>query len=138
MVKIQFVASAIVLAAGGAINAGYLVWKHYQHKPMVCPLNHDCNVITESRWSRIFFVRNEVLGLLFFIGVLAALLASLALPNYASKLYFLIFWGSAAGTLFSAFLTYLQKYIIKDYCFYCFISAVITLLLLMNSLLFIL
>lgn len=131
-----FLASFLALAVGGIITSGYLVWKHYrkQKQPLVCPLNHDCSVVTESRWSHIFYVRNEVLGLLFYVGMIIAGLGVEFLTDYAGLLRLAIKISTALGGLFSLFLVFIQIKVIKDYCFYCLISAVITLLLLVNGL----
>lgn len=131
-----FLASFLALAVGGIITSGYLVWKHYrkQKQPLVCPLNHDCSVVTESRWSHIFYVRNEVLGLLFYVGMIIAGLGVAFLTDYAGLLRLAIKISTALGGLFSLFLVFIQIKVIKDYCFYCLISAVITLLLLVNGL----
>lgn len=133
-----FTASFITLAIAGIADAGYLVWKHYRHNagPLVCPLDHDCSKVTESRWSTIFWVRNEVLGLLFYISMLVAGLAVFFMPAFSLfsfSLPSLITLSAAAGLLFSLFLLWVQLYKIKDYCFYCMLSALINLLLFANS-----
>ena len=133
-----FTASFITLAIAGIADAGYLVWKHYRHNagPLVCPLDHDCSKVTESRWSTIFWVRNEVLGLLFYISILVAGVAVFFMPNLvllSLPLSLLIKVAAGAGLLFSLFLLWVQLYKIKDYCFYCMLSALINLLLFMNS-----
>ncbi|MBI2582346.1 vitamin K epoxide reductase family protein [Candidatus Woesearchaeota archaeon] len=129
------IASFITLALAGIVDAGYLVWKHYSHKsePLVCPLDHDCSKVTESKWSTIFLVRNEVLGLLFYVAMLVSGLAVFFMPEF-SWLKLLIKFAVGGGLLFSLFLIWVQIYKIKDYCFYCMISALITLLLFVNSL----
>jgi len=129
------IASFIALSVGGILNAGFLVWKHQQKKtaPLVCPLNHDCSKVTESKWSAIFYFRNDTLGLLFFIGMLSMIMAAWFLPEQASLLHLLIIIGAGGAVLFSLFLLGVQKFILKDYCFYCLISAVITILLLVNG-----
>ena len=131
-------ASFITLAIAGIADAGYLVWKHYHNssKPLVCPLDHDCSKVTESKWSTIFWVRNEVLGLLFYVSMLIAGLASFFMPGLilvSVPLILLIKLAAGAGLVFSLFLIWVQIYKIKDYCFYCMLSALITLLLLVNS-----
>lgn len=129
------IASFITLTIAGIVDAGYLVWKHYKHNaaPLVCPLDHDCSKVTESRWSTIFWVRNEVLGLLFYVSMLVAGLIIFFMPEFdLFKLLVIIAVGG--GLLFSLFLILVQLYKIKDYCFYCMISAFITLLLFVNSL----
>ncbi len=134
-----FLASFLALSTGGIITSGYLVWKHYwtqvqkQKQPLVCPLNHDCSIVTESKWSHILYVRNEVLGLLFYIGMLVAGLGVAFLSDYAGLLRSTIHLSAASGALFSAALVFIQIKVIKDYCFYCLISAVITLLMWVNG-----
>lgn len=130
---LAYLASFLALAIGGIITSGYLVWQHYhrQQQPLVCPLNHDCSIVTESKWSHIFYVRNEVLGLLFYVGmVLAGIILSF---NAAFLPVLWIRLGTGFGVLFSLFLVYIQAKIIKDYCFYCLISALLTVLLFLNS-----
>ncbi|MBI2669503.1 vitamin K epoxide reductase family protein [Candidatus Woesearchaeota archaeon] len=137
MVETVLIASFIVLSTMGLLNAGYLTWEHHHGKknqPMVCPLNHDCSVVTESRWSHLFGVRNEILGMLFFIGMIAAMVGSFFMPSvFGVGTFAWIFIGAGAGLLFSAALVLIQAAAIKDYCFYCLISAFITLLLFLNS-----
>ena len=132
----EFIATFIALAAGGLINASYLTYKHFQKKPLVCPIGHDCNAVTESRWGNIFGVRNEILGVVFYALVLLGAISLTALPGIFIfsnlKLYLVILTGG--GLVFSIFLTLVQKFAIKSYCFYCLISAIISLFLFLNSL----
>ncbi|MEK7502352.1 MAG: vitamin K epoxide reductase family protein [Patescibacteria group bacterium] len=133
----QFVASFIALVIGGIIDTSYLLYQHYKKKPLICPMDHDCSVVTEGKWSRIFFVRNEILGLSFYLFMLTFIILSVILPNFSSKIYLSLFIFSIIGVAFSIFLVYLQIYKIRDYCFYCLISAFLTLLIFINSILLI-
>ncbi|MBI4250723.1 vitamin K epoxide reductase family protein [Candidatus Uhrbacteria bacterium] len=117
----------------GLIDAGYLVFRRTQKKPLVCPLDHDCSKVTESRWSRVLGVRNEYLGVLFYAGMVAAILGALLLPVWRPAFVLLVFIGTSIGVLYSAFLVAVQFLLIKDYCFYCLVSAGITFLLFVNS-----
>jgi len=125
----------MVLSLLGLANSSYLVWKHYRKKPMVCPLNHDCSVVTESKWSHIFFIRNEVLGVLFFAAMLGSILFTFFVPVFTQTILLLILLATIWSLLFSTFLILIQIFTIKDYCFYCIVSAIITLFLFLNSLL---
>jgi len=127
-----FVATFLALTLGGIINAGYLTYQHYKKKPLVCPLNHDCSVVTESRYAKIFFIRNEVLGLIFYLFLLISMLVLIINKNL-SILEIMILVLTGVGLLFSIALVLIQKYAIKDYCFYCIISAIINLLIFLNS-----
>src|SRR3989344_8359775 len=115
-----FTASFLTLALAGIADAGYLVWKHYHNttKPLVCPLDHDCSKVTESRWSTIFWARNEVLGLLFYVAMLVAGLAVFFMPAFSLfsfPLSLLIKLSAGFGLVFSLFLIWVQIYKIKDY-----------------------
>jgi len=125
----------IVLCVLGLANSLYLVRKHQQKKPLICPLEHDCSVVTESRWSHVFGVRNEVLGTLFFLSLLGGILSTIFAPALQPTIFFLLIMGTGGSLLFSGFLIFVQIKIIKDYCFYCLLSALITLFLFLNSLL---
>ena len=123
----------IVLSLAGFLNAGYLTYKHYQKKPLVCPINHDCNAVTNTKWGKMFGIRNEILGVFFYFGMLGSVIVSMILPEFEDKIKIFILIGLSIGLLFSALLTLIQKYIIKNFCFYCLISAGISLLLFINA-----
>ncbi len=131
----SFLASFIALAVGGILTAGHLVWQHHKKKksPLVCPLNHDCSHVTESKWSKIFYFRNETLGLLYYVGMLVAGILLVVSPSTIVLLPLWISIGAGVAFLFSLFLVGIQAWVIKDYCFYCLISAGISLLLFINS-----
>jgi uncharacterized membrane protein len=128
------ITSFITLAVAGVVDAGYLVWKHYKHNstPLVCPLDHDCSKVTESKWAQVLGIRNEVLGLLFYIAMLSAGFL-LFFRSGSANILLSIKLATAVGALFSLFLIWVQFYKVKDYCFYCMISALINILLLVNS-----
>ncbi len=133
MINPVFITTFIVLSICGMINSGYLIYKHNQKKPLVCPLNHNCSVVTESEYGRIFFIRNEVLGFIFYLALLTTMLVIIFNPDLFSILKLPILIATLLSLLFSIFLVLLQKYVIKDYCFYCLISTIITLLIFINS-----
>ncbi len=125
-------ASFIALSIGGIAVSSYLMYHHRKKQPLVCPMNHDCSVVTNSKWSRIFFLRNETLGLLFYLSLAVGSLLAF-FQWQAQLLVMLLQIATGTGLLFSLFLVYVQAKIIKDYCFYCMISAILTVLLFINS-----
>jgi uncharacterized membrane protein len=128
-----FFTTFIVLTILGFADTGYLVYKHSKKKPMVCPLDHDCSKVTESKWSVVLGVRNEVLGFLFYLALFAGILGAIVFPAFQGLLILFVFMGAGVGVLYSIVLVGIQLVVIKDYCFYCMISAAITLLLFINS-----
>lgn len=136
----NFADTFLALTVLGAINAGHLAWLHITEKPMVCPLDHDCSVVTKSRWSTMLGVRNEFWGTLFFVAEFIAALCLVLNPRESTTLGLThwIFYATVGGFIYSLYLVGLQIFVIKDYCFYCMVSALITTLLFINSLAFIL
>ena len=130
----EIISILIVLAFLGLLDASYLSWNSMKKKPLVCPINQDsCNIVIESKWNRIFYFKNEVFGIIFYISVIIGALLLFFNIGSMIKIYLLIATGIAV--LFSAFLVYLQANVIKNYCFYCLISALINLLIFLDVIL---
>ena len=68
--EVQFIVTLIVLGLLGIVDASYIIWKSRKKQPLVCPIGGDCNTVLNSKWNKIFFIRNDVLGLLFYISVI--------------------------------------------------------------------
>ena len=129
----QLVATFIILSIFGVIDAGYLFYSHRKEKPLICPLDHPCDVVTESKWARMLGVRNETLGLLYYVALFVGIVWAVAVPAASFLLFKVLFFATLGGFLFSIFLVYLQIAVIKNYCFYCMISAGLSLLLFIKS-----
>ena len=131
----QFVATFVVLAFSGLIDASFLVYKHItkEKKPMACPLNGECTKVTEGEFSKTFGVRNDILGILYYITALTGILFTIYFPSSRKLIYTLLLLMTVGGLSFSSFLVYIQARVIKQYCFYCLISAGINLLLFINA-----
>ncbi len=129
MMQIEFVVSLIVLAILGIFDSGFLIKKRIKKQPLTCPINGGCEKVVESKWNSIFFIKNDVLGLIYYILILFLVFY---LFFISEKLLFLTKILSGASLLFSLFLVFIQAKIIKEYCFYCLISAFINLLIFVN------
>ena len=131
MAQLEFVVSLIVLAILGIFDSGYLIKKRVKKQPLTCPINGGCEKVVESKWNAIFFIKNDFLGLFYYILILFLVLY---LFFISEKLLFITKIVSGASLLFSLFLVFIQAKIIKEYCFYCLISALINLLIFVNVL----
>lgn len=135
--SIQVVSAMLAFAIAGIFIAGYLTWQHFNKKkqPLVCPMDHDCSKVTESKWSTLFGIRNEQLGLLFFLSVIIGGVLSITVPQYSWHLYLAILLASGSALLTVGYLVYVQFVKIKDYCFYCLTSSILILLVFLSDLL---
>ena len=125
----------IVLAIFGLVDSLYLWYEHKsKNATLMCPMDHDCSVVTESKWSTIFGIRNEVLGALYYLAILTGGFALALYPDASELVRTLLLVASLGGFLFSVFLTAVQFQVIKDFCFYCLISAGLSTVLFINCL----
>ena len=111
------------LAAIGASETVYLIRKRMAAEKPVCLIGGSCSLVLESKYSKLFGVHNDILGLLFYV---VALFISGFLVIGIEPLTFwdFIFKVSVAfGSLLSLFFTYLQWKVIKAWCFWCLMSA---------------
>ena len=112
--------AALVLALAGVAVAGYLTWIHYGEIDPVCVGGGGgCERVQASEYSEVAGVPVALLGLVTY----AAITALLLLPRSRGVL-------PAAGVAlvafaFSAYLTYLELFVIDAICQWCVASAVI-------------
>jgi uncharacterized membrane protein len=116
------VASAALAVIGLGI-AGYLTYVHYRGIAPVCAIAHGCVKVQSSEWSKLAGVPVALLGLLGYLGILAAL----RVPGERGRLAAACV--ALTGLVFSAYLTYRELFTIKAICIWCVGSAVVMLLL---------
>lgn len=100
--------------------------------PLACGVINGCQVVTTSEYAYIFGIPIAALGVGFYLTML---ILSFRSGRDASAVSYMVVL-SVAGLLFTAYLTYLQFFVIEATCFWCISSAVIVTLLFIVSLLF--
>ena len=111
-------AAAVAVALIGLGIATYLTIVHYAGGAPVCAIAHGCATVQKSRYAEFAGVPVAVLGLLGYIGILAALIRDD--ENSRSVAAFL----SIVGFGFSAWLTYTEIALINAICIWCVGSAI--------------
>ena len=115
-------AAAAVLCIVGAAVSGYLLLSDFVFGGTeLCLTGRGCDAVRESRYSSIGGVPVSLLGL---AGYGAAAAAALA-PLGRRMKWRALFWFGAAAVGFSAYLTYLELFIIDALCSWCLVSAAI-------------
>jgi uncharacterized membrane protein len=111
------------LSSIGISETAYLIRKRIALEKPVCPIGENCALVLESKYNKIFFMHNDVLGFLFYIAAsfitafLVIGVGPLALWKFILKLFI------ALGSLMSLVFTYLQWRVIRAWCFWCLMSA---------------
>ncbi len=116
-------ASAAVVAAIGTLVSAYLTWVHYSGNLALCIGVGGCEAVQNSRFSVVGPVPVALIGLAGFIAILAVALLRLrddALVWSDTALFGL----SLAATLYVAYLTYIELFVLGAVCPWCVMVAV--------------
>jgi uncharacterized membrane protein len=124
---------AIALSILGLVVSIYLIWVKFHPKDAFCAGVGDCEAVNTSIYSEFYGIPIAVFGAATYAVMLGLLL-------FEKRAAFLQEWGpvgvfclALAGTLYSAYLTYLELWVIHKICPYCVISAItITTLLVLS------
>jgi uncharacterized membrane protein len=94
----------------------------------------SCETVNTSRYSRFLGLPVAAWGLLFYLDVFVIAVISV-LPRFENEraLSIVLVAESAVGVLFSAWLTYLELFVIHAICIWCVTSAVIVTAILLVS-----
>ncbi len=110
----------LVLAVVGASISAYLTWTHFAGLTPVCTGSGEgCETVQSSRYASILGIPVALLGLVAYGGLI---FSAILWREAGVYLGFLI---SLVGTLFSAYLTYLEIFVIGALCQWCLASAAI-------------
>jgi len=120
----------VVLSGLGIFVSGYLVTKRVTGGSLACTRWAECDVVNNSVYSQIYGVPISVIGLAGYLLLLALACAALWTEGWTQRRMLLLgFVLSLGGVGFSAYLTYLEIYVIEALCAWCVASAVIITLL---------
>ncbi|HEX8904504.1 MAG TPA: vitamin K epoxide reductase family protein [Longimicrobiaceae bacterium] len=115
-----------VLALIGLLVAAYLsMYKLGLIGGLTCTVG-SCEQVQASPWSMLLGLPVSLWGLGAYVVILAVAILGLQ-PRYVGARWvaLVLFGVSAAGVGFSAYLTYIEAFVIEMWCQYCVISAIL-------------
>lgn len=130
MILNELVLAQIGIAVLGLV--GFFVAMHiYKEKradrPLICPIKFDCQSVVHSDYSKFLGVPVEVFGMIYYslIFILYGVLAFLGfnLPQIITLSLAII---SLSAFLFSIYLILVQVFILKKFCSWCIVSAIVS------------
>lgn len=105
------------LAAIGTAVSAYLVWVHYSGSLALCIGVGGCEAVQTSRYSMIGDLPVAAIGLAGFLVMLGISVARIWQPR--SELDVSLFGLSLAATLYVAYLTYVEIFVLGAICPWC-------------------
>ena len=115
----------LALAFLGAADAIYLLVLKYTQAEVMCIGNHGCITVNNSSYSTIYGIPVSLLGLLAYLAIAGILLLEPRWKPAAKHGPLAVFGLSLAGVGFSAYLTYIEYYVIFAVCPFCIASAIL-------------
>jgi len=126
---------SLALAVLGMLVSGYLTWIKLSNTQAFCSGVGDCEAVNSSAYSEIRGVPVAVLGFAAYLAIAGLLAAEKRLPTLRDYGPLAIFGLALTGTLYSAYLTYVELFVITAVCPYCVASALIITTVLILSIL---
>jgi uncharacterized membrane protein len=122
----------IALSVIGLIDAAYLTYFKYDTGG-VCLAGGGCDVVNSSVYSMFGGVPIALLGAIAYIVMLGILLLESQVDFFEVNGPLMVFAISLFGVLYSAYLTYLELFVINAICPFCVVSAIVLVLMLLVS-----
>jgi uncharacterized membrane protein len=122
----------LLLGFIGLADSLYLTWIKVMEDG-VCNVSSGCEVVNTSQYASIAGIPIAALGAGAYIVMIVILLLESRSEFFEFNSPLLIFGISLAGFLYSAYLTYLELYVIHAICPFCVVSAVVLTLMLIFS-----
>lgn len=122
----------MVLAAVGLLDSLYLTYVKL-FSGGVCVAGTGCEIVNGSVYSNFAGIPIAILGAGAYIAMLLVLWLEPQVEFFEINGPMIIFGLSLFGVLYSAYLTYLEIYVIRAICPFCVLSAVVLVLMLVLS-----
>lgn len=125
IIPVSLLAVVIVLALIGFADSTFLLAKRLSGGPIPCVLGFTgCDTVSKSPYSVLFGIPLSAYGMVFYLSI--GILGLLYLDTKNAFFARLIFPVTILGFLSSAYFMYVQGFLIKAFCVYCILSAVIS------------
>lgn len=122
-----------ILSMVGVGISTFLAYEYLQPSPIACPITGGgCETVRKSEYSAVFGISIPYLGILYYLTT--ASLSILLTQSYQKLLDQLRLALSFAALIFGIYLTSLEAFVIKAWCFWCVASFIVSVLILMLAL----
>jgi len=109
----------------GVLDSIYLLIYKFSSNDKLCLGSGDCATVNYSPYSEIYGIPVSLLGVIGYAAIVAVLALESRLRLLQEYGRLANFGMSLVGVLFSAYLTYVEAFILHAYCPFCVTSAII-------------
>ncbi|MEK6946774.1 MAG: vitamin K epoxide reductase family protein [Nanoarchaeota archaeon] len=121
----------IILSLIGFAVSFYMYYSKKYDKPLYCPIGGNCDDVIKSKYGKTFGIENTIPGMGYYVLIFIYAIGMLSNRNIFKEVivYYSIVGLSSASVLFSLYLAYIQKFVLRKWCYYCIISTLASLLI---------
>lgn len=112
-----------ILALLGTGETFYLIRQRLAGQHPFCPIGKDCGHVLSSKYNKLLFIHNDVLGLLGHLGMVGLTVFIFLEAGPVYLWIFLLKLMISAAALMAFILFYLQWRVLKQWCFWCLMAA---------------
>ncbi|MBN2502555.1 MAG: vitamin K epoxide reductase family protein [Anaerolineales bacterium] len=120
---------SIFLTLIGLVDAVYLTYIKLAHKEAACAGIGDCDAVNSSRYAEVAGIPIALLGAVAYLMILFFLIFDRQKNVLGENSILFVLGLSFIGVLYSAYLTYLELFVLHAVCPFCVISAIVLVLL---------
>jgi uncharacterized membrane protein len=124
---------SIILAGIGLIDSLYLTYVKLSNSYAICGPIGDCESVNSSIYAEIAGIPIALLGAGAYLAIILLLLSEKRGKFWAEYASISVFGISFAGVLYSAYLTFVEIFVLRAICPYCVVSALVLVILLALS-----
>lgn len=110
-----------ITALAGIFLALYIRHKKHPQRTLVCPLGSNCSIVIYSQYANFMGMPVEILGIIYY-----SVIFLLSIFSFSSLSLPLLMWLAVIAFLFSLYLTTIQLFKIKEWCFWCLMSTILS------------
>ncbi len=122
----------MALCGAGIVVAGYLSYVHFANKVVYCANYSGCELVALSEYSTVRGIPVALAGLALYVVLMGLLIWEMKNPraSWTRQAFFAL---AFVGVVYSAYLTYLELFVILSICLWCVSSATILLVMTLLS-----
>ena len=109
----------------GLLVASFLFYEYNIAGTIICPTGRGCDIVRTSSYSSFLGISIPILGIIFYLtmAILSVVHSHYLSKEAVRKLQLLV---TAIGVVFGVYLTFLEAFVIKAFCFWCILSFIIS------------
>ena len=121
----------IILSLIGFAVSAYMYYSKKYDKPLFCPRGGNCDDVIKSKYGKTFGIENTIPGMGYYVVILIYAMGLLSNRNIFKEaiVYYSIVGISLVSVMFSLYLAYIQKFVLRKWCYYCIISTIASLMI---------